>query len=284
MKTKPECLSCFIRQMDRVADRFGASDKIKKEAAGRINKFLEIADLDLPPPYLSEGIYRIITDSVGKTDPYRSIKKSQNDKVLSMEKRITGAIKRSNDPVMTAVKYSIAANTIDFGAQEINDDVEKAIKLIADTQLPQPAVERFFNDLRSADKAAFVLDNAGEIVFDKILIETIKESFDIEFTAVVRGGPIINDVTIDDAKYVGIDQYAEIVEASYAAPGALARKDERLKNLFDDSDLIISKGQGNFESLSESRWRVYFLFLAKCDVVAELTGTALFAPLFLINK
>lgn len=117
MKTKPECLSCFIRQMDRVADRFGASDKIKKEAAGRINKFLEIADLDLPPPYLSEGIYRIITDSVGKTDPYRSIKKSQNDKVLSMEKRITGAIKRSNDPVVTAVKYSIAANTIDFGAQ-----------------------------------------------------------------------------------------------------------------------------------------------------------------------
>jgi len=280
MKTKPECLDCFIRQMERVADRFSAKEEVKKQTARNIREFLANSTFDLAPPYLSEKIYQMIKDSVGKVDPYQSVKKSQNDMALMLEERIENLIRGSDNPVLTAIKCSIAGNTIDFGAQKIDTDVEKAIDKIIKSRFSESVTRQFFVDLNRSRKAVIVLDNCGEVVFDKLLIKTIKERFDIEFTAVVRGGPIINDVTAEDARYVGIDRYAEIVESSFAAPGALAKRDEKLKKLFDNSDMIISKGQGNFESLSETGWTVYFLFLSKCDVVSRITGSSLFSPLF----
>ena len=187
------------------------------------------------------------------------------DKEQADEEKI---VDESENPLVTALKFSIAGNIIDYGALA-DFDVKKTLGESLNKPFGIWHFKKFYNALEHAENIIYLGDNAGEIVFDRLLIETIAK----RVTFVVRGGPIINDVLMEDAKMVGITDLADVVSNSVAVPGTIVQEwPEELRKKFYNADLIISKGQGNFESLSETDGNIFFLFMIKCDMVARHGG------------
>ncbi len=286
MRVHAECYQCFIGQAIRSAklhesDRYDLLKPVKN-----VVKVLQNIDIELPPPLISENVYGTIKKTLGIDDPYREIKKKYNDIALGYQEFMKKEILNSGNPLLFAIRLALAGNIIDFGSQVGKFDLESTIEDSIHNPLDLTNFDRFVVEIEKAKNVALLLDNAGEIVFDKILIETIKRLYpDANVSAIVRGGPIINDVTVEDAKYVGLDGVANVVDSGQVIPGFWPETASPLaKEVFNGADIVISKGQGNFETLSEiDDQRLYFLFLVKCNVVARYLGTKKFSKIFIKN-
>jgi hypothetical protein len=202
-------------------------------------------------------------------------------------------VSHSRDRLLTAVELAIAGNIIDYGARNTLDvEVElkrilreehKTIKKGSSGLFSYPEFKRI---LKNAKTILYIGDNAGETVFDRILIEEIKNIYrDKRIIYAVKGRPIINDALTEDAHQCGIDKVAEIVSTGLGIPGTiLSLCSKKFLRIYRDADMIISKGQGNFEALSEKRKPVFFLFMAKCPVVAKYVGCELGDIILLYNR
>ena len=242
----------------------------EKEAKGILKKvmsFLSTAPDHFPPPYLSRDVYGIIARHVGVEDPYREIKRESNRMALKLLPELRRLVSQAEDPLFEAVRVAIVGNIIDFGASQsfTLEDLSSFGRI--------PIAVNHYPDLKEElEKARVVLyigDNAGEVVFDRVLVEQLVERGKKVYFA-VRSRPIINDATLEDALEAGLDALAEIVDTGSDAPGIVLEKaTERFKHLFRDAHVVISKGQGNFETLEDVPRRVYFLLRAKCPVVAS---------------
>ncbi len=218
------------------------------------------------PPELAHIAHKIAR-KYAKGDPYKEVKKKSNDEALSLYPKLKKIVDESDDPLRTAIRIAIAGNIIDFGALE-EYNIEKTVNEVLHKKFAYDDYPLFKKILKNAKSILYFADNAGEIVFDKLLIEKIKEIKDYKITLVVKAGPIINDATLEDVKYIGLDKL--INDIRYISNGEIGyeRNSPEVKSWIKEHDLTISKGQGNYEGLSEFQG-IFYMLMVKCPVIAE---------------
>jgi len=271
MKTALDCIPCILRQtLDAarlVSDDPAIHSNIMRDTLGMLKEI----DFNQSPPAIAQIIHRSIRKQSGINDPYSQLKTKQNQLALEMIPILRDKIKASPDPLLLAARLAIAGNIIDLG---VNGDLKLIdIQRAVDQALSEPFIgdaEQFRQAVNRARSILYLADNAGEIAFDSLLIEQLRAE---RVTLAVRGSPVINDATIEDAKEVGLDKLVKVMNNGSDAPGTiLGDCDENFQQLFQQADLIIAKGQGNFETLSEEPVNIFFLFKVKCLMVASLVG------------
>lgn len=276
MNATVDCIYCVIKKADSMFCEYIDDEVERLDFMKRVLKELSSYDNDTTSPFLTAKIMRMLEEKVGDEDLFLEEKKEYNEKMLSIEGDIWNRIDNSEDKLLAGLKYAMVGNFIDFGAMdEVDDDI---LGEIIDTALEQEVDTKLYNELKSeiseGRRLCYLADNAGEIVFDKLFIRAIKEfNEDIDIDIVVRGEPTLNDVTEEEALKVGLDEYGKIVQNGTNIPGTDIRavNQETIKSM-DESDLIISKGQGNFETLFGCGKNIYYIFLCKCDIFVEKFG------------
>lgn len=265
MKTYLDCLPCMMQQALR-AGRIATNDEKKiKELLDTVGAMMKDIPMENTPPETGEIIYRKVRDITGVNDPYKHIKESNINEALLLYPELKEIVRKSDNRLLTAIRIAIAGNVIDLGMSKkfnIVEDVRKILKqdfAILD-------FNEFVKRLGKAKSVLYLGDNAGESVFDKILIEELKKPV----TYAVRDIPVINDVTFEDAVASGINEVADIISSGSTAPAViLSLCNNNFLEKFYNSDLIISKGQGNYEGLTNVKRPVFFLLKAKCHVIAN---------------
>ncbi len=268
MKSYLDCYPCFFTQAIRTSRMITSDEKKIWQILNEVSLSLPEIHFGATPPEIGREVYRIISKRTGIKDPYRKIKEKCTRQALSLYPELKKLINSSEDRLMTAIRISIAGNIIDFGAN-FDFDLKKDVGTILSQDFSINHYREFCEALDKARKILYLADNAGETVFDRFLIEEINKPV----IYVVRAHPIINDATREDALLAGIDKVAEIVSSGCDAPGNILKfcSDEFLK-VYRSADLIISKGQGNYEGLSDEDRPIFFLLKAKCHVIARDIG------------
>jgi uncharacterized protein with ATP-grasp and redox domains len=272
MKTYLDCIPCFIRQTLETVRMLTGDEAVCEEVLRRVLKLAACMDMQRPPPEMARKIHRIIREVSGIEDPYREVKERFNRLVLDMLPDLEKRVESSPDPFDTAVRLALAGNIIDFGTpgkvaeEDVLETVEES--LVAPIHGWSPARMK-----PVVDRAASILylgDNAGEIVFDRLLIEQIGRG---KVTFAVRGGPAINDALQADADSTGLSDMVSVIDSGVDAPGTpLDLCSPAFKQTLSESDLVLSKGQGNYETLSDLEKPVFFLFRVKCPLVSRHLG------------
>ena len=272
MRTYLDCYPCFLRQALDAARMAGADEHQQKVVLDRVLDVLRQIELSNTPPEIGDRVHRIVRQEVGDGDPYRAAKESSTRQALALYPRLKTLVAEADDPLEVAVRLSIAGNIIDAGPNweyDLWDTVERV--------LVQPfAIDNgsaFREALARVDRVLYLADNAGETVFDRVLIEAL----DIPVTYAVKGGPTLNDATREDALAAG-DQAAEVVSTGSDAPGTVLDRargracSDEFRRLYDNAELVIAKGQANYETLSEEGPKVFCLLQTKCPVIARDVG------------
>lgn len=271
MKLNLDCIPCFQRQALQAVRFITDDEKLQSHVLREVMKKLLELRWDSTPPEVAHEIHRIVRELTKERDPYKRVKKDCNDFVLKLYPKLKEKVEKSEDPLRTAVRLATAGNVIDFGAlQEFN--LEETIEEVLKKRFAIDDYEKLKEKLRDARTLLYFTDNAGEIGFDRLLIETIlkEKSFErIDF--VVKGGPIINDATLEDALYMDLDELPNVgfLTISNGEPGTGPERDsQEVKSWIDEHDLVVSKGQGNYEGLSDFDG-IFFILMAKCPVIAS---------------
>lgn len=277
MKLFPECMPCMVDQVRKALVLLAPNIKQDRivEAQQELMKRLGSLDLKSTSNVLIGAVtYDVVGDFLNLEDPYAEIKKRYNNIAMKLYPRVKKMVEVSDHPLTMALRASIMGNSIDFGAPT-NINIEAEIENLSNNDLGgEENIRDFVQHIKRSHNILVLGDNAGEIVFDKILVETLSEHYpDKTLTYSVRGGPIINDSTMEDAKFVGMHEICNVVETS-ATPGIyLEESSDEFVNIFKSADLILSKGQGNFEAVIDipTDWvDVYFLLKAKCDLMTKI--------------
>ncbi len=219
-------------------------------------------------PEFARELHNLFKSYTLNPDPYKTVKRENNDQAMQMVPDLRKRIAESEDPFNTALRLAIAGNIIDFAAND-NFNLLATIERVLTSEFAIDHSSELKDRLKKAEKALYLGDNAGEIVFDRLFIETIGHP---NLTYVVRGAPIINDATMEDADYTEMKKAANVISNEYDAPSTILNKSgELFQSYFKEADVIISKGQGNLEGLiSSDDNRIFFLLMVKCNVMAEL--------------
>ena len=274
MKLNLDCIPCFLRQALQAVRFISDDEDLHQKVLREVAEELLESNWNATPPELAHKVHRIVKRLTNESDPYKKAKRESNNSVLKMYPALKKHIEESNDPLRTAVRLAIAGNIIDFGPlQDFN--LEKTIKEVLSRTFSVDDYEQLKEKILNAKTLLYFADNAGEIVFDKLLVETILKIKNLEkIRFAVKGGPIINDATIEDAKYIRLSNLpnVEFLEMSNGEPGKWPeRNSQTVKKWIIKYDLVISKGQGNYEGLSEHNG-LFFLLIAKCPVIASDLG------------
>jgi uncharacterized protein with ATP-grasp and redox domains len=268
MHTCLDCLPCFVRQTLDAARRVSDDAAFHEQAVRDLFRDMAEADLTQTPPALAQKIHRRLRAQTGVADPYIEQKREHNQLALRLLPDLRRDVDASDDPLISAAHFAIAGNIIDLGAKSgLNEaDLLLAIEHAAEKPL-EGDVDAFRIAVANARKILYLGDNAGEIVFDRLLIEQLGPE---RVTLAVRGAPILNDALEADARMAGLHELVPIVGNGSDVPGTdLEQCSVEFRALFESADLIISKGQGNFETLSDTPGPIFFLFKVKCPVIAQ---------------
>lgn len=271
MRAVLDCIPCILRQGLNTARLATDDPEVQREILDRIMRELICTPLVGTPGDHSNVAYRVVREVTGVEDPYYELKRKYNRIALELYPRLKEIVASSEDPLHTAVKLAAAGNVIDLGIG-VKFDVEREVEDVLRAPFSVDHFPGFKEELERARKLIYIGDNAGEIVFDKVLIEEIRKG-GCDVTFVVRGGPCINDALREDAEEVGMEEVARVVDTGSDGIG-IPWKDvsEEFREEFLEADLRIAKGQGNFETLSERQEPVYFVLKAKCEAVARELG------------
>lgn len=236
-------------------------------------------------PYLVYLFNRAYERYYGKSEPYRQIKREYNDLVLSMESEIRKKIEASQDSLAASIAYARIGNYIDFGAMN-HVDSEAFLKLLGDARLQPrdlPTYEEFLSQCRKANHFLLIADNCGEIVLDKLFLEQLHTVFPhLTLSVMVRGAEVLNDVTFEDAAYAGIDDYAAIISNGTSVAGTIYEMlPDEAKAAIDSADVILAKGQGNYESLCGQGRCIFYSLLCKCDLFTDRFNVPKFTGIFI---
>jgi len=272
MKARLECIPCLLKQSLNATKVVTDDQAVQEKVLKSVMAELLDAPLDSSPPLIAHTIYSIVDDITGCDDPYKSLKMEYNQIAMGMYPDLKDIVDKSDDRLFTAVKLAIAGNIIDFGA-DIQFDVEETIEDILTKKFAINDYPSFVESLEDSENILYLADNAGEVGFDRILIEEMIDYADVVYA--VKNKPIINDATTDDAIFCGIDSIAKIVTTSDTPGTILERCDPEFVDIYRSADMIISKGQGNYETLSEAAGNIFFLLLAKCPVIAADLGVGI---------
>jgi len=268
MQTSLECVPCLLRQALDAAKMVSSDPAVHEQVMREFLHWAVDMDLSESPPAMAQRIHHRLREITGIEDPYLSAKAQQN--LISMEllPGLRSAIQTSEYPLMSAVRIAIAGNMIDMG---INGNITEAdMHLAMKHALCEPFIgeeDLFSRAVAKAQSILYLADNAGEIAFDRLVIEQISPE---RVTLAVRGAPVINDATLVDAQAVGLQDIVEIIDNGSDAPGTLLDDcSPEFRRRFAEADMIIAKGQGNYETLSNQSGNIFFLFEVKCPLVAN---------------
>lgn len=277
MYLEPECIPCLINQVFRAFQLLKPDTprEIIIDTQRKLMEYLISFDLEKrASPIIGKVAYNLVAEALGVKDPYASIKKQYNKLALQFYDEARKIVTKAEDPLFEAIIVAALGNTIDFGTSHKIDFIHD-IKNFTPDKLAINDYETFKQSLLDTDHLLILLDNAGEIVFDKLLVETMLKTFpELEIICSVRSAPIINDATLEDAKFVGLTDLVQVIEAS-GTPGIdiPTTTDEFKKHFFLKDGVILSKGQGNFESLygmEIPNKELYYLLKAKCSLMVRL--------------
>ena len=280
MRTYCECVPCFLSQALE-AVRFVTDDEAVHEKVLRgVLRMVSNMDLSKPPIAMGQRVHRLIRGLADDDDPYREVKDRFNRAALCLYPELKQRVERSPDPLETAVRLAIAGNVIDFGMNRNlqESDVHAAIEQATEAPIDQDTIGTFRKAMSDASSILYLGDNTGEIVFDRLLVEQMPLE---KVTFVVRGSPVINDATMDDARAAGLTEIVEVIDNGSDAPGTLLEScSEEFRRRFEAADLIVSKGQGNYETVSHIPKNIFFLLKAKCPIIARDLGCEVGSMLF----
>ena len=287
MKINSFCLACMIRMQESQIRKFDDEEK-KMRYMREILAFLSSCNPDLSAPALVKPLARIYEKYWGKRDSMAEVKKEFNDFLLSMETELEKQIRKHEDPLEAALCFARTGNYIDYAAvKDISKD--KLLELFEEQEqagLEKNEYESFLKDMEKASKLVYLTDNCGEVVLDKIALKIIQERYpDLEVTAVVRGEPVVNDADLEAARYIGLDRVVKVIDngSGIAGPDLDDISDEA-RNEIETANVILSKGQGNFETIHGCGLNIYYLFLCKCDWFVQKFGVERFEGMFVNER
>ena len=278
MKISYECGPCFLRQAREALDLSTDDELLKMEIMGDIFKFLSNNfEVGTNSNGTGSEMHKMIIQKTGFRDPYFKEKIEGNEIALKYLHEVEKII-RDDDSLENYVKIAIIGNILDFGAFTLDDDIESVIKQALKKDLTVKDIEEFEKSLNDNDRVLYLVDNTGEIVFDKLLLAKIKE-YGLDITIAVKSEPILNDACMAEALDAGLDEFGEIVEIGCGTVGYVDSEiSDEFREIFDAHSFIISKGMGNYEGLTEidlSEKDVYFLLCAKCNTISRDIGVEL---------
>ena len=271
MTTTSECLPCFVRQAVEAVGFCLPDEGARVPILRRLLADISTADWQMTPVGVGQQLHRRIRQAVGETDPYRALKDRMNLLALEMLPGLRQEARFEEDPRMAIVRLAVAGNLIDSGAKTgiAEQNVREALCHAVREPLYGPTIA-LFDAAERAHRILFLADNAGEIVFDRALIEILPTK---KITVAVRGSPVLNDATLDDAQAAGLTGLTTIIPNGSDAPGTILEDcSEEFRRVYAESDLIIAKGQGNFESLTDTEKHIFFLLRVKCPLIAAQVG------------
>ncbi|GAX87676.1 conserved hypothetical protein [Lebetimonas natsushimae] len=274
MNIQRDCYVCIYTQALNITKRLNLDEYISSEILRGTAKILSKYDLSFMPPEIAKEVYEFIEKTLNIADPFEKEKKEAIKKALELKPVLEEKLKNSKNFLFNAIKIAIAGNIIDLGVNQ-SYDLDEEIRDIFNMQFRHNDFDKLKEKLKEARMLCYLADNSGENVFDEILVKSIKKLYpEIKIYYVVRGKPIINDVTLKDLEGLEINSLAEVIDSGVPTPGFhLKFANEKSKEIFYNSDLVISKGMGNFEVLfGECGREVFYLFKVKCDVVANACG------------
>lgn len=264
------CFFCFVRSIEKMLEKENFDQEKKRRFTFEMTRLYQQTEDGTITTSFSRELYASLRRYSGNPDPYKEIKKSSNEFVLSLYPEMKKLVQDSVNPFETALRLAISGNIIDYA---INDqfDLMATIDKVLNSDFAINHSEALREAIGKAETVLYLGDNCGEIVFDKLFIETLAHP---NLIYAVRGAPVINDATMEDAEFVGMTNVARVVSNGYDAPSTLVEHcSEEFLEIYNKADVIISKGQGNLEGLFESpNQHIFFLLMVKCNVVAERLG------------
>jgi uncharacterized protein with ATP-grasp and redox domains len=275
MKIFLDCIPCFVRQALAAARMATNDEQIHERVLREVLALANDLDMGQSPPVMGQKIHRLIRELTDVEDPYHGVKQRFNQAALQLYPKMRKYIIESEDMLKTAVRLAIAGNIIDFGANDHlqESELEKAIRECLTAGSSHLQLDLFEQTLNEAEEILYIADNAGEIIFDRLLIERLPIE---KVTVAVKGSPVINDATMEDALLAGLPRIVEVVDNGSDGPGTILKTCSRaFIDCFNKADLVIAKGQGNYESLSEADKNIFFVLKAKCPVIARDLGCEL---------
>lgn len=262
MHTSLDCIPCLLRQALDAARLVTPDPLVHEQIIREVLHWAYEMDLNQSPPFLAQHFHRRLRELTRISDPYRAAKRQANQLCNALVPALRKDVLASPNPLLTAAKIAIAGNMVDMGANGhlTNSEIEKSMHAALNGNFWGDE-ESFVQAIIHAKKILYLADNAGEIAIDRLLIEQISPD---KVTVAVRGSPAINDATIIEAKEIGLDRYVKVISNGSDAPGTILNDcSPKFKKTFEEADLIIAKGQGNFESLSHHPANIFFLFKIK---------------------
>ena len=268
MRTYLDCYPCFLRQSIEAARKAGASQDQQKSIVRQTLEILKNISDRATPPEIGTRVHETVRSMTGHEDPYQQVKQRARSEAFSMLPRLRELVEEAEDPLDTALRISIAGNIMDFGP---NPDYElwEVVERILHQEIAIDDSDLLRGKLAGVDRVLFLGDNVGESVFDMLLIETLRRPV----TYVVRGGPVLNDTTREDAIAIGMTDVAEVIDNGSRVPGTiLSICTPEFQTRFSEANLILAKGMGNFETLSEIDAPLFFLLQVKCPTISDIIG------------
>ncbi len=276
MKMTPECVTCIFSQALRVCETLHVDEKTTKKVLDAVGCMIPEWSFEETPPQVASRVYPLIAKILHTDDIYGDFKREATEHARAFLPYIESMIDKSVDMFHASLKAAVAGNVIDLAATE-RFDLEEEVAKVFETPFAIDDSARLREHLAQARNVLVIGDNAGEHLFDKVMMRRFNTIFPhVRFGYVVRGVPIINDVTVKEASEAGIDEVAEIIDSGVTTPGLdLSQVNETMRKHYEEADLIISKGMGNYESLNDKSTRpTFYLLKVKCHVVASSLGRA----------
>jgi damage-control phosphatase, subfamily I len=278
----PGCIPCIIKQAHNSAKLFSRGDSDKELAV--IKKVcIEAGNLNngYTAPLFAARMQEIVEEYFNLSNPYAKIKNENYSKALQYIPYLNTMLESSNDKLEIAVRAAITGNIIDFAANP-NFDIEGEINKITSNNIVLSELDRFRKDIYNANLILYIADNYEEALFDKILLKQLPKDKTIY---AVRSKPVLNDITMEDAKRIGIDKLCRVIESGSTIAGTdLSQATEEFFQIYKNADVVIAKGQGNYETLLDQNRPIYFLFKVKCDVIAKRCGYPYGKGILLFNE
>ncbi len=284
IRLNADCVNCMLkRYLSRIPDHLSESERL--EYMQMICERIASASKEEGAPVLVQAIKQELKVHYGMQEDFTEEKHYFNQMMLLREREIEETVKVASDPLKQALQFSMTGNYIDFGSMNVVDEeyLEKLLNTVDERPISEKTYEDMCMDLSQAKKLAFITDNCGEIVLDKILIKAIKEQYpNVEITVMVRGGETLNDATMKDAEEVEMTELVKVIHNGNDIAGTcLSKLSKEALLCLDEADLILSKGQANFETLRGCGKNIYYIFLCKCDMFAKRFGVRKYTGMFL---
>ena len=274
MKINDKCLPCVVNQVIKVANIVNLENK--DELLRNVFSYLSKINFEVTTPEIIGDIFDMIKIQTNNPDPYKETRNYYNKLFLELLPDFEKKIEQFEDPFRLTVKYAIIGNIIDFNPihNTLLEDIYDYFEKVEQLELEIDDIQLLKEDILKAKTLLYLGDNCGEICMDKLLLKKIKDmNPEITLFFGVRGKPVINDSIAEDAYFVGIDEYAEVIDNGDSSLGTVLNQTSSIfKEVYNKVDVIISKGQANYESLSEESKNIYFLLITKCDVIANDIG------------